>query len=112
MSVISVPRDAAWKSVKLCLLAGIPTPDVVGPPESETVELTWTPDLSAADLATARDVATTASGLLSLTLAEYQAIKNDIAGLVTYQGLASPTLAQTVAAVKAQSRILRAILRS
>lgn len=47
----------------------------------------------------------------SITPAEWQALEPDIAGLATYQGLASPTLAQTVLAVKAQSRILRALLR-
>ena len=36
----------------------------------------------------------------------------DIDGLRTYQGLASPILAQTVQAVKAQSRILRALLKN
>jgi hypothetical protein len=42
---------------------------------------------------------------------EWEAIESDIAGLKTYQGIASPTAAQTAQAVKAQSRILRAILR-
>jgi hypothetical protein len=44
--------------------------------------------------------------------AEWLALQPDIDGLVTFQGLATPTLAQTVLAVRAQSRILKAILRS
>jgi hypothetical protein len=51
------------------------------------------------------------SAVTGITPAEWEALEPDIAGLVTYQGLASPTLAQTVLAVKAQSRILRAMLR-
>ena len=50
--------------------------------------------------------------VVGITPAEWQALEPDIAGLQTYQGLASPTLAQTVQAVKAQSRILRAILKN
>jgi hypothetical protein len=112
MTTVSIPKGAAWKAVDLCADAGLRAPEVQGPPEAAVLDLVWTPDLSAADLATARDIVSTASLLLSLSLAEWQAIKPDVAGLITYQGLASPTLAQTVAAVKAQSRILRAILRN
>lgn len=39
-----------------------------------------------------------------------QAHRADVAGLKQYQGLASPTLAQTVAATKAQNRILARII--
>ena len=51
------------------------------------------------------------SAVPGITPAEWEALEPDIAGLTTYQGLPSPTLAQTVLAVKAQSRILRALLR-
>jgi hypothetical protein len=47
----------------------------------------------------------------AISPAEWETLEPDIAGLRQYQNLASPTLAQTVLAVKAQSRILRAILR-
>lgn len=51
------------------------------------------------------------SGITGITFAEWQALDNDLSGLRTYQGVASPTLAQTVAATKAQNRVLAAILR-
>jgi hypothetical protein len=52
------------------------------------------------------------SRVIGITPSEFLALEADIDGLVTFQGLATPTLAQTVLAVKAQSRILKAILRS
>lgn len=79
---------------------------------TSTATITFTPDLTAAETATLSDmVGAYHTRDLSLTLAEYRAIKPDLAGLRTYAGIASPTLAQTVSAVKAQSRILRALLR-
>lgn len=72
----------------------------------------FTVDLTTQEAATFVDlVATLRTRNVDLTPAEYQAIKPDIAGLRTYAGIATPTLAQTAAAVKAQSRVLRALLR-
>lgn len=80
--------------------------------DGTNVVYTFLPDLTAAEAATFADtVATLRTREVELSVAEYQAIKADIAGLRTYAGIASPTLAQTVSAVKAQSRILRALLR-
>lgn len=74
---------------------------------------TFVPALSVAEQATFDRIVKLAKGVIAeITPAEWQAIEDDIAGLVTYQGLPSPTLPQTVLAVKAQSRILRALLRS
>jgi hypothetical protein len=73
----------------------------------------FTPALSAGEQTTFNTLVKIANlSVVGITPAEWQAIQPDIDGLVTYQGLASPTLAQTVLAVKAQSRILRALLRS
>jgi hypothetical protein len=75
--------------------------------------VTFTPALSSGEQATYDRIVNLAKALIDgITPAEWQAIEPDIAGLITYQGLASPTLAQTVLAVKAQSRILRALLRN
>lgn len=80
-------------------------------PATGDVVLTFPATLTAQQQQAIIDGATAAKTDL-LTPAERNAIQSDIDGLVTYQGLSSPTLAQTVQAVKAQSRILRAILRS
>lgn len=77
-----------------------------------TATYRFTPDLTAVEATTFADiVATFRTRDVQLTPAEYQAIKSDIDGLRTYNGITSPTLAQTVAATKAQNRILRALLR-
>jgi hypothetical protein len=75
--------------------------------------ITFDPILSPAEQTTFGHLVRLArSRVTGITPAEFQALEADIDGLVTFQGLATPTLAQTVAAVRAQSRILRAILRS
>lgn len=73
---------------------------------------TFTPDLTAPELVTFNRLVSVARSPIGITPAEWQAIQPDIDGLQTFQGIATPTLVQTVAAVKAQSRILRALLRS
>ena len=73
----------------------------------------FTPPLSAAEQTTLNRIVKIANAaVVGITPAEWQALEPDIDGLITYQGLPTPTLAQTVLAVKAQSRILKAILRS
>jgi hypothetical protein len=74
--------------------------------------LTFAPALSAAEQATYADLLLMYRFGVSVTLAEWQAIKPDAALLRTFAGIASPTLAQTAAATKAQSRILAVIVRS
>jgi hypothetical protein len=74
---------------------------------------TFDPVLTAGEQVTYNRIVSVAKSLVpGITPAEWVAIQSDIDGLVTYQGLANPTLAQTVLAVKAQSRILRAIIRN
>lgn len=73
----------------------------------------FTPPLTTAEQATFDRIVNVAKSLVpGITPTEWQAIQSDIDGLVTFQGLASPTLAQAVLAIKAQSRILRALLKS
>lgn len=69
------------------------------------------PPLTTSEQATLADLVRMARAGITLTLAEFRAIVPDLAGLRTYQGLASPTLAQTASALKAQSRIIRVLLR-
>ena len=74
---------------------------------------TFDPPLSAAEQTIYdRLVRMAKAAITGITPAEWEALESDIAGLVTYQGIASPTAAQTAQAVKAQSRILRALLRN
>src|SRR6476661_5058379 len=78
--------------------------------DGTNVTIIFDVDLSPAEVSVLDEIMRAAK--TDLTRAERNGIQADSDGLVTYQGLASPTLAQTVAAVKAQSRILRAMLRS
>lgn len=116
MTTLTVRGDLAQSIIVGCIAAGlrIPSFDVIGSGSltPATATATWTPDLTPAEQATLDTVRSLAVGSVLITPAERQVIDSDIQLLVTFQGLASPTLAQTVAAVKSQSRILRAILRS
>lgn len=49
---------------------------------------------------------------VQVTPDEWAGLQTEIAGLQTYHGLATPTNAQTVLAVKAIIRVLRAMLRN
>lgn len=70
--------------------------------------------LTTAQQATLADILTMMKFGISddLTLAEFQAMKPDLATGKAYLGLTSPTNAQTVAAVKAIIRVLGDLLRS
>ena len=110
----TIQADAyAYRVVALCRLYlrdpnGFATDDTTGDPL-----ITFVPPLTAGEQTLYNRLLNLAKSLVEgITVAEWQAIEPDIAGLITYQGLASPTLAQTVLAVKAQSRILRALLRN
>lgn len=71
----------------------------------------WSPPLSAAEQAILDDLKAMARlRITGLTLAEYQALKPTLAGLATYRDLASPTNAQSVAAIKGIIDVLRALV--
>ena len=93
--------------------AGLPVSGVEQGPGSLTVSFTGT--LTAEQRATAQDIANDLAVLarsgVKLSLAEWRAIKADIAGLKAYLGVASPTAAQTAAATKAIIRVLGTIIR-
>lgn len=74
--------------------------------------LVWEPPLTTAEQATFGDLQLMARFGVTLTLAEWQSIKADAAGLRNYLGVASPTAAQTAAATKAIIRVLGTIIRS
>lgn len=78
----------------------------------DQLALVFTPDLSTAEQGTLADIAVMVKFGVEMTLAEWQSIKADAAGLKTYLGVASPTLAQTASATKAIIRVLGVIVRS
>lgn len=112
MTSVTIPNSHVNAALSAISEAGLRPPDSVQhPTDFVTAELTWTPDLSAADQTTLSNLRKLIVGAVLITPAERAALEPDIDGLRTYANLATPTLAQTVLAVKAQSRILRALLR-
>lgn len=81
---------------------------------TDTTTYAFVPPLTTAEQATFADLQLMAKFAISdnLTLAEFQAMKPDLATGKTYLGLASPTNAQTVAVIKAIIRVLGDLLRS
>ncbi|HUW16225.1 MAG TPA: hypothetical protein VMW94_04030 [Actinomycetes bacterium] len=79
--------------------------------EDGSVEMTFDPPLTPAERSTLADLRRMAHFGVTLTLAEWQAIKEDAAGLKQYLGVASPTAAQTALATKAIIRVLATIIR-
>ena len=74
---------------------------------------TFTPALSAAEQTTLANLRRFARrGGLVITPDEWEAVKADAATAKAYVGLASPTTAQTTAAIKAVIRVLGAIVRN
>ncbi|HUW16221.1 MAG TPA: hypothetical protein VMW94_04010 [Actinomycetes bacterium] len=69
------------------------------------------PPLSPTEQETLAELVRMARFGVTMTLAEWQAIKADAAGLKAYLGVASPTAAQTAAATKAIIRVLATIIR-
>lgn len=86
-------------------------PSVTGPDlVTGDITLAWETQLTPGQVTGLTELARAAK--TGLSRAERNGMQPDVDLLVTFQGIASPTLVQTVAAVKAQSRILRALLRS
>jgi len=88
-----------------CTLNGDPVNGIVA---------TFEPPLTANEQLTFADLKLMAGfGITSnITLAEFQAIKPDLATAKAFVGIASPTAAQSNAALKSTIRVLGALLRS
>lgn len=108
MTTLAIEQERADDLIRACQRLSIRLPENQGAPGTASRTLVWTPDLTAGE----QTILRAALGAVALTTAERNGLQADIDLLVTYQGIATPTLVQTVSAVKAQSRILRAILRS
>ena len=74
---------------------------------------TFNPALTTGEQTTYNDIETLVNfGIAStITLAEFQAIKPDLVTARTFLGIASPTAAQSNAALKATIRVIGALLR-
>ena len=96
--------------VDLCRLFLRPPSGITGGPD-DAVGFEFIPPLSTAEQAIFADLQTMARFGVTLTLAEWQAIKEDAAGLKQYLGVTSPTAAQTTLATKAIIRVLATIIR-
>ena len=107
MTTVSVEQERLVDLLDRASLVGLRPPTLGGDPSHATRTLTWTPDLTPAEVLLARAIGCS----VRITVAERDALEADIDGLRTYHGLASPTAAQTAQAVKAIIRVLRAILR-
>lgn len=113
MSTFNVAPKVAYFVIAQSDGVGLRLPVNTGAPEALQRTLIYTPDLTVAEQALFDRLVNLSKSLVEgITPAEWQAIEPDIQGLQTYQNLASPTLAQTIQAVKAQSRILRAIIKN
>lgn len=79
-----------------------------------TVVSTFEPPLTVQEQAAYDDLSTMAKFGLSndLTLAEFRVIKPDLVTARNFVGIASPTAAQSNAALKATIRVLGALLRA
>lgn len=82
--------------------------------DGTTVTFTFSPALSAPELVTFADLQTMSHfGIpATITLAEFQDIKPDLATGKAFLGIANPTNAQAVAAEKSIIRVVGALLRS
>lgn len=96
------------------VVANLRQPVEMQPDGAGGYAFTFVPALTVAEQAKLADLLLMARfGITAdLTLAEFQAIKPDLATAKTYAGIASPTAAQTNAALKATIRVIGALLRA
>lgn len=107
------PNDATRRLADLCRLYLRAPETMASDDQTGAPVLVFNPVLTGPEQTMFTRLTNLAKSLVNgISPSEWQALEPDIDGLVTYQGLASPTLAQTVLAVKAQSRILRALIKN
>jgi hypothetical protein len=93
------------------LRANLRMPDALVPGQG-TITYRYTPDLTAAEATTFdRLVSLARQRSVTITPAEWNTIQPDVATVRQYVGLASPTAAQTAAALKSLIRVVGALLR-
>ena len=109
---MNYPDATTSRLADLCVLY-LRRPDTVATDPSGNPVLTFVPVLTTAEQSTLTDLTTMAKfGIpATITLAEFQAIKSDLATARAYVGIASPTTAQTTAALKSTIRVIGALLR-
>jgi hypothetical protein len=105
------PNPLTAPLVALCKLY-LREPQAVTDDVAGTTTYVFTPALSPAEQATFADLQIMAAFGVTVTLAEWQAIKADAANLKTFYALPAPTQAQAVAAVKSIIHVLSVIVRN
>lgn len=115
MTTRVVRGDLVNGVIAACALAGVPIPtdseSATGSMVRANVTIGWNPDLSAQNQATVDSIIKLAVGSTLLSPAERTALEPDFNTLRLYQNAASPTAAQTTAAVKSIIDVLRAFVR-
>ena len=116
MSIHAIPAGVTMATLNPHLVRDLRKPSrmieetsVSAPPQVTALE--FTPDLSAAEQTTLARIFSAATKGFDLTAGEYQAIKDEVATLSAYLGVATPTLVQTATALKALIRVVRAMVR-
>jgi hypothetical protein len=114
MSTHALPATIDLPILRARLLRDLRAPSGVvfaNGPEQPPTALEFTPDLTIGETTTLAQIIGASAKSFDLTPGEYQAIKDEAAALAAYLGAASPTAAQTVTALKALIRVVRAIVR-
>lgn len=115
MTQLTVRGDLVNAVIAACTLSGIRAPDnpltATGNFVLASYTFTWTPDLSTQDQSTLASLVKLAIGSTLLTKAERDFLEPDFNTLRAYANAASPTNAQTIAAVKSIIDVLRAFVR-
>ncbi len=115
MTDVVVRGDLVGGVIAGCTAAGVRPPTssevATGTMVRATSTITWTPDLTTQELATVNSVVKLALGSTLITKAERDAIDSDIVTLRAFFQNATPTNAQSVAAIKSIINVLRVMLR-
>ena len=112
MTTLTIRADLGASIARACTVAGVRAPtSYEGGLGTLPCVLTWVPDLTPSEQATVDSIVQLSIGSVLVTPAERTAIDPDIVLLRAYFLNASPTNAQSVAAIKSIIRMLRAILR-
>ena len=111
MTTVNVSGNVGQNILRACEVAGLPGPTAFSSGfGTQNCVLTWTPDLSAQDQATLQSIVKLATGATLITPAERTALEPDFVTLRAYANAASPTNAQSVAAIKSLINFVRAIV--
>jgi hypothetical protein len=113
MSIHAIPAGLDIATLRALLPRHLREPSGVqwDRPNGTPLALEFTPDLSAAEVATLADILTAAARPVPLQPSDEAIIKAEAPTLRAYMQANSPTNAQTVAALKSLIRVVRALVK-